>query len=87
MDDDHFLYWQLDPGSYDLKSISLDDFGRGPIEFECAMGEVYFLEFQRRTKRAFRRQVWIEIIQRDPVEGRQEIDNRRLMLNIMPVSD
>ncbi len=87
VDDDHFLYWQLDPGSYDLKSISLDDFGRGPIEFECAMGEVYFLEFQRRTKRAFRRQVWIEIIQRDPVEGRQEIDNRRLMLNIMPVSD
>jgi len=87
VDDDHFLYWQLDPGSYDLKPISLDDFGRGPIEFDCATGELYFLEFRRRTKRAFRRQVWIEINKRDPAEGRKAIDSRQLTLSIVPETD
>jgi hypothetical protein len=83
VDDDHFLYWQLDPGRYELKSLSLDDFDRGPIEFECAIGELYFLEFQRRTRGAGRRIIWIEIVERDPVEGHQAIESRQLMLGVV----
>jgi hypothetical protein len=88
VDDEHFLYWQLDPGTYELKSLSLDRFGRGPIEFDCAVGDLYFFEFQRRTKGVgVRRQIWVEIKEQDPVEGRQAIDNRQLMLSVAPVSD
>jgi hypothetical protein len=86
IDDEHFLYWQLDPATYELKSLSLDGLNRGPIEFDCAVGEVYFFDFQPRKKGAgVRRRIWIEIEERERAEGRNAIDSRQLMLGVAPL--
>jgi hypothetical protein len=87
VDDDHFLYWQLDPGTHRLKSLSLDDSNHGPIEFGCAAGELYFFELKPRKKGAVRSKIWVEILERDPVEGRQAIDNRQLILSMESQTD
>jgi hypothetical protein len=81
LDKKQFFFWQLDQGVHNLAPHSPDDPAQGQIEFHCATEAVYFFELERKHSGFFRPTFWVEIEQRDAVQGRKAIDKHQLTLN------
>jgi len=87
LDKKQFYFWQLDQGVHQLAPRNPHVSDQRPTEFSCAAGGLYFFELKSTTSGVFRPRFWIEIEQRDEVQGRKAIGNRQLTLSIIESSD
>jgi hypothetical protein len=81
LNQEHFFFWQLDPGVHQLAAdISIAEH-QTSTEFTCVAGELLYFELGEKRKSFFSSGYWIEIEHQDAVTGREAVTKRRLTLD------
>jgi hypothetical protein len=81
LNQEHFFFWQLDPGVHQLAADSPIAEHQASIEFRCTAGELLYFELGETRKSIFSSRYWIEIEHQNAVTGRKAVTKRRLTLD------
>lgn len=82
IDNDGFVFKQLDHGQHQLNVANRSYVGHTPIELTCVAGRSIFFEIKTKSPGLFGGHFEVEVTQRDASEGRRAVDKRKLMLGI-----